>query len=35
VDECKEAIDRYFAERNAHFIENPQNARARRFGVKN
>ena len=26
VDECKEAIDRYFSERNADFIENPKRA---------
>ena len=26
VDECKEAIDRYFAERNAFFMENPKRA---------
>ena len=26
VDECKGAIDRYFAERNQAFIENPKRA---------
>jgi len=26
VDECKDAIDRYFVERNQQFLENPKRA---------
>ncbi len=33
VDECKEAIDLYFEERNMAFIENPS-AQEKRFGEK-
>ena len=33
VDECKNAIDRYFLERNNEFIANPERA-GKRYGVK-
>ncbi len=33
VDECKQAINKYFSERNEAFLENP-NVRERNFGVR-
>jgi hypothetical protein len=32
VEECKTAIDRYFAERNQHFKENPARAGKKIWG---
>lgn len=32
MDEAKAAIDRYFAERNAHFVANPQRAGGKIWG---